>query len=75
MSSKSKLLDPEFLINLIDSLKGLTLKEATDTCGEKGFTIRVVRKDDVPYVGTRDYRTDRINIQIVNNKVINAFYG
>lgn len=43
--------------------------EARLLCELTGYQMRVVVRDDMPMVGTCDYRQDRINVIIKDNKV------
>lgn len=59
----------------INDLIGLTHEEAVKLAKENGFSTRVSMKDGESYMGTCDYRTDRINFTIVDDKVTKASKG
>jgi hypothetical protein len=48
---------------------GMTLKEAETFVKEGGYIIRVRSVDGKNFLGTCDYREDRINVEIVNGKI------
>ena len=54
---------------LFKSLTGLTEEEATEKLKEMGLTSRICSLEGEPMVGTRDYRTDRLNFWIVDGKI------
>lgn len=59
----------------IDYLIGMTENAALDHLQACDIRFRVTRRDSVLPVVTRDYDTDRINLEIDNNKVTRAIYG
>lgn len=54
------------LKDLSDILIGKTVEEAKTLCS---YNIRPIKIDGKPMIGTRDYRTDRIQV-IVENTLI-----
>lgn len=52
-----------------------TLEEATNIITNNGYRLRIVKKDGVPFVITRDYRLDRINLELENDKVVKTSIG
>ena len=54
---------------------GLTEEESVKLLEEKGFVVRVVERDGEPYAITFDYRTNRINLVIVDGIVTEAYIG
>ncbi len=54
---------------------GETEQTVTDALKEHGYTVRVTQRDGRPFIGTRDYRTDRVNLVIEKGKVTRASIG
>lgn len=52
-----------------DNLPGLSLEEALEWVKEAGYCLRIVRFDGHPSVATRDFRMDRINVDVENGKI------
>lgn len=48
---------------------GKTIEEARETLASAGKTIRVTMKDGEAAVVTRDFRTDRLNVEIRDGKI------
>lgn len=59
----------------VSSLEGLTEAEAKAKIEAAGLVARITRKDGELYIVTRDYRLDRINLEIVKEKVTKAYTG
>lgn len=57
------------------SLIGLTKEDAKDLAEKHGFTIRVMHEDGESFMGTMDYRTDRVNLSVNGGKVTEAKVG
>ena len=56
-------------------LVGLSESSANRLARKNGYSIRVVYRDGQTFMGTRDYRTDRINLSIVRGRVTRATIG
>jgi hypothetical protein len=54
---------------------GLTEHQAKAMLEAYGYRVRIVQRDREHYIVTMDYRTDRVNITIINGKVTNATFG
>jgi len=54
---------------------GLTINEAIELADKEDFITRVISVDGVPSIITADYRKDRINLEIKNKIISNAFIG
>ena len=54
---------------------GLSEADATAAAAQKGFTVRIIARDDEWYPVTKDYRLDRINLVVVNGVVVDATIG
>lgn len=52
-----------------------TVEEATRLAEEQGFSVRVVKVDGLDRAITMDYRFDRINLVVVDEKVVEATVG
>ena len=52
---------------------GLTYDEAAQKYPE--MRIRIRKEDGVPFMGTCDFRRDRINVEIVEGKIVAASMG
>jgi len=56
-------------------LVGLTETEAKAKIEAVGFRFRITARDGVPFMGTRDYRLDRVNLVVEKEKVTKAYVG
>lgn len=54
---------------------GLTREQAVRRAELEHRSIRVSSLDGVPFMLTMDWRPDRVNVQIENDKVVNAYPG
>lgn len=54
---------------------GKTLQEAKEYAESGGFTIRIVEEDGKAFMVTRDFKTNRLNLRLRNNKVTDVFGG
>lgn len=52
-----------------------TEAEATELARERGWAVRVTRRDENRLVATPDFRADRLNIEIEKNRVVSARVG
>lgn len=59
----------------INDLIGLTHEEAVKLAKENGFATRIREEDGKGFMGTTDYRTDRINLHITNCKITKVAKG
>lgn len=57
------------------NLVGLTEEAAKAKITELGMKVRVRNRDGETFMGTCDYRTDRVNLSIDNGKITNATIG
>lgn len=53
---------------------GKTLAEVADIL-DTSVSFRVSSHDGVPMVFTRDYRPDRLNLRLIEGKVVDFTYG
>lgn len=56
-------------------LIGKTEQEAEKILNKDKIYYRIVCRDSISFWVTQDIRTDRINLNIKNNKVIDAYIG
>jgi hypothetical protein len=56
-------------------LVGKTIGEASSLIDQEEFSFRVVSRDGVARVCTRDYDTHRINLTMVEGKIISYTFG
>lgn len=61
----------EMLKNLI----GLTTEEAVTFCEQHNLIYRLSKYNGKPLVLTRDYKTDRVNVEVENNIITQYFLG
>lgn len=54
---------------------GKTLQEAKEYAESGGFTIRIVEEDAKAFMVTHDFKTNRLNFRLRNNKVTDVFGG
>lgn len=59
----------------VDRLIGLSEGDAVLLAGHYNHITRVVNRNGTPYIVTMDYRTDRINLTIVNSIVTGVRIG
>lgn len=59
----------------ISDLLGKTEQEAVDEIKKAKMKPRIVHKDGKDFMGTCDFRTDRVNLAINEGKVIRADIG
>lgn len=57
------------------SVVGMEYEDALQSIVAAGYRPRLVRRDGYALMATRDYRLDRINLQISNNVVTDANFG
>ena len=55
-------------------LIGKTLAEVSVILADE-YGFRVVKRDGIPQVATRDVREDRLNLELEDGKVVNYYYG
>ena len=60
--------DPSRLIGLME-------QEVAYLTKAYGLSYRVTKKDGKAFIITRDYKTDRVNLEFENGKVIRATIG
>lgn len=53
------------MLDWTKSLIGMSLDAAIDEASMEGYSIRVGKWNDKYSLGTRDYRTDRLNVECV----------
>lgn len=54
---------------------GLPIAEAVKLCLEAHFKMRITVKDGQPFMVTRDFRTDRIDVTVSDGIVVSAKIG
>lgn len=67
--------DAKALQEWLAAAVGEGVEEITAIARDSGYTVRVTRRDGVPRVGIRDYRSDRINLEVADGKVTRASVG
>ena len=60
---------------LEDKLIGLPEQEGIDYINKNNITYRVIRRDEIYYMCTQDFRVDRINLHISNNIIVRVTIG
>ena len=61
--------------NAQSQLFGQSNQAAIERIKQTKFSYRIRREEDQVYLGTHDYRLDRINLEIDNGQVTNAQCG
>jgi hypothetical protein len=63
--------------DLLDRLEGISYSEqdAVELINSAGFICRITKRNGKPYICTRDYKIERINLEIENDKVVAAHIG
>ena len=59
--------------DILDSLIGKTYEEAKELCD--GYILRLTNKDGVSYIVTCDLRLDRINLELLDDKIVRSSIG
>ncbi len=72
---KDTLEDKKFAEDLCVRLIGMEKAAATDLIRGLSYRCFIRMEDGVPKVGTRDFRTDRVRLTIVNGFVTEAIIG
>lgn len=54
---------------------GLELKDAINRAENIGYTYRIVEENGVSFMVTQDFRSNRINLRLSDNKVIGLYTG
>lgn len=67
--------DESDMDDLIEELTGLGESDAQVAAGDRGLTVRVVARDGEYFAVTKDYRTDRVNFEIVDGVVVKVSIG
>jgi hypothetical protein len=69
--------DPDMSVaqDVADTVLGMSEAEATKTAEAKGLTVRVGSRDGEDFPLTMDYRTDRVTLTVVADKVTAATPG
>jgi len=65
----------EILESDLDALVGLSEAEATDVATAQGWEVRVVSRDGEDFAVTKDFRSDRVNLTLVDDVVTGADIG
>lgn len=60
---------------LEDKLIGLSEQEGIDYINKNNITYRVLRRDEIYYICTLDFRVDRVNLYISNNIIVRITIG
>lgn len=60
--------DLSFLVGQFESV-------AYELAQDHGFTVRIVNRDGKAFICTRDYRLDRANFTVSDNRVIRVTIG
>lgn len=55
----------------INTIIGKTKEEAKEIINNHGYKFRITSENDINYIITTDFRSDRINVDLKNNIVIN----
>jgi hypothetical protein len=53
----------------MEELVGLKEDAARSKCKQRGFEMRIIEKDGKRFLGSMEYREDRINVTIRNGRV------
>ena len=69
--------DPRHVVELARTIKQSqpTLGEAKRLLVTAGYIGRIVKEDGMDYEGSSDYRTNRINIELIQGRVVDAYVG
>lgn len=53
-----------------DETIGMTVERAAEWFEQYGYSMRITRKNGKRVITSNDFRTDRINVAIENNKIV-----
>ena len=62
-------------VPVVSRVIGKPVSVARSIVKADGGTIRITRTDGNEHICTRDYRTDRVNLEIVKGRVVRATIG
>jgi hypothetical protein len=65
----------DIINRLLQGVVGMDLTQAINLCKLSGFDSRVTREDSTHFVGTCDFRLDRVNLEVDNGIVTKADLG
>lgn len=63
------------MIEITEVIIGKSEAESRKIVEENGYTFRVTAKDGVNYIVTCDFDTNRVNVVLVNNIIIESYLG
>lgn len=75
MTEEEQELRAQQLEAMLLELVGQPSTETITKLQELGWRVRKTRVDEARFMGTCDYRTDRINLEIDNGNITNARIG
>jgi len=58
-----------------EKVVGMREQDAVKTLGEQNLAVRIVVRDGEQFPATMDYRSDRVNLTVKNDKVVEATVG
>lgn len=58
-----------------EMLVGMDETEAETKVKEEKMIYRIMKKDDQDFMGSMDVREDRVNLEVVDGKVVRAYIG
>jgi len=61
--------------DVVVNLVGKSYSEAESLCKEHKIALRIRSRNGVSYMGTCDYRVDRINVDVDDNQIVTASIG
>jgi hypothetical protein len=56
-----------------NKILGMTLKDAKKYLKDRGFIIRMIEIDGVPCICTNDYKEDRVNVYMENDRIVRVY--
>jgi beta-lactam-binding protein with PASTA domain len=60
-------------MEIVDKVIGMSFREANAIATAEGFTVRKVAEDGVKFVITAEYDSKRINLDVMDGKVVSAY--
>lgn len=61
--------------NASQMVVGMDKSQAVQFIKESGFSARIIREDGESFIVTKDYRLDRMNLEIKDGKVLGLYCG
>ncbi len=58
-----------------ENVIGLTFESAQEIAKQENSSLRLVEKDGEKMMGICDFKMSRINVEVVDGKIVRAYFG